>query len=201
MSESEAPGPGIEDGQVTELLERLHESPESIERLASLVYQDIHRLARNQRFRMGRSSTLRTTEVVNEAFAKVFLDSDARIKNRDHLMSLMTRVIRQVIVDHARKRLSHKRGSGAIHLPLDDDQLESTDQDAAAVLDMEQALQRVARIDPELADLVAAKFYAGFSSAELAEIRGSSPRTIQRELKRAVAWLRLEMGNSVGAEG
>ena len=180
--------------QVTELLARLQSDAGSLERLAEMVYDDIHRLAHFQRNRMQSSETLRTTALVNEAFLKVFReDGDTSISNRQHLMRLMTMAIRQIIVDHARRHLAEKRGGNAIHVELKESQLSAGQNDAARVLDIESAIMRLTDTDEELGELVSARFFAGYTTDELAELTGVSRRTVQRNLKRAYAWLRYEL--------
>jgi RNA polymerase sigma factor (TIGR02999 family) len=180
--------------QITQLIERLGNSPGSLGRLAEAVYEDIHRLAHFQRYQMQAGETLRTTALVNEAFLKVFReDGEASIANRQHLMRLMAMAIRQIIVDHARRQLAQKRGGDVIHVELDEGQVAASQEDAARVLDMEAAVQRLTDMDEKLGDLVAARFFAGYSTDELAELAGVSRRTVQRQLQRANAWLRFEL--------
>ncbi len=180
--------------QVTQLLERLGTSAGSLGRLAEAVYEDIHRLAHFQRYQMQAGETLRTTALVNEAFLKVFReDGDASITNRQHLMRLMAIAIRQIIVDHARRQLAQKRGGDAIHVELDEGQVAATHEDASRVLDMESAIERMSSMDQQLGELVAARFFAGYNTDELAELTGVSRRTVQRQLQRANAWLRFEL--------
>jgi len=180
--------------QVTQLLERLGTSPGSLGRLAEAVYEDIHRLAHFQRYQMQAGETLRTTALVNEAFLKVFREGgDLSITNRQHLMRLMVIAIRQIIVDHARRHLAQKRGGDAVHVELDEGQVAASHEDATRVLDMEAAIKRLDEMDEELGDLVAARFFAGYTTDELAELTGVSRRTVQRQLQRANAWLRFEL--------
>jgi RNA polymerase sigma factor (TIGR02999 family) len=184
----------IDQKQVTQLLEQLAENPGSLEQLASLVYQDIHRLAHFQRNQMQAGETLRTTALVNEAFLKIFREgSTPDISDRQHLMHLMARTIRHIIVDHARRHLAQKRGGEAIHVELDEGRVAASVEDAARVLDMESAIERLSEMDEALGDLVSARFFAGYTTDELAELSGSSRRTVQRQLQRANAWLRFEL--------
>jgi RNA polymerase sigma factor (TIGR02999 family) len=180
--------------QVTQLLARLGSNPDSLAELADVVYHDIHRLAHFQRHQMQAGETLRTTALVNEAFLKVFREgSDNAITNRQHLMRLMAMAIRQIIVDHARRHLAQKRGGDAIHVELDEGQVAASREDAERVLDMEAAIGRLSDMDGELGELVSARFFAGYTTDELAELTGVSRRTVQRQLQRANAWLRFEL--------
>ncbi len=182
-----------EQHQVTQLLAHIGDTPDALDRLARLVYDDIHRLARHQRQGFKGGETLRTTALVHEAFLKVFRHDDAAIHDRSHLMRVMSLAMRQIIVDHARRQLAEKRGGDAIHVELDEQQVADTRIDAERILDIEQAIDRLSESDNTLADLVAARFYAGLSTDDIANMQGVSRRTVQRQLKRANAWLRFEL--------
>lgn len=101
--------------------------------------------------------------------------------------------MRQIIVDHARRQLSEKRGGEAVHVELDEQRMADTQRDAERILDIERAIETLARTDQEMADLIAARFYAGLSTDDIADMQGVTQRTIQRQLKRANAWLRYEL--------
>lgn len=187
-----------EQGQVTRLLANLGDSADALDRLANLVYEDIHRLARQQRNGIRRAETLRTTVLVHEAFLKVFRSDGASISNSAHLMRIMVLAMRQIIVDHARKRLADKRGGDAVHVAFDEQYPADGRQDAERVLDVERALEKLAELDNQLADMVAARFYAGFSTDDIAQMHGVSRRSVQRCLQRANVWLRYELGGLQG---
>jgi len=186
-----------EQHQVTQLLAHLGKTPDALDRLARLVYDDIHRLARHQRQGFKGGETLRTTALVHEAFLKVFRTDDATIHDRSHLMRVMALAMRQIIVDHARRQLAEKRGGDAVHVALDEQQVSDSQVDAERILDIEQAIKRLGETDSTLADLVAARFYTGLSTDEIADMQGVSRRTIQRQLKRANVWLRFELQGAV----
>lgn len=192
MNDSEIEATAAVKGEVTRLLDRLQDSPQVLDRIMWLVYEDIRRIAHNQN-RGRRIERARTTELVHEVFLKLFSNNHATIKGREHLMKVSALAVRQLIVDQARARLSQKRGAGAPHLELEEDQVAVERADAVRVLSVEQALERLERHDPELADLIVGSYYAGYTAEELAEIRACSVRTVQRQLKRARGWLRLEL--------
>ena len=186
-----------EQHQVTQLLASLGQREDALEQLSRLIYADIHRLAKFHRQGFKGGETLRTTALVHEAFLKVFSSDTDYINDRQHLLRIMTLAMRQIIVDHARKQLSQKRGSDAVHLPLDEQQLGACGQDAARILDVEAAIQRLNERDKSLADIVSARYYAGLTTEEIAEMEQVSRRTVQRQLRRANAWLRLELDSPV----
>ena len=181
--------------EVTRLLAEIEREPDSLKRLTELVYDDIRRLAHHQQSGSKRSPTLQTTALVHEAFLKVFDKDLQSIENRQHLIRLMGCAMRQIIVDHARSRLAQKRGGDRTPSGLDPDELAGDLSDARQMLDIERAFQQLERLDADLAELVAARFFAGYTTDELAESQGVSRRTVQRQLKRANVWLRLSLEN------
>ena len=183
---------GISRAGVTELLRELKQDREAFERLVRIVYDDIRQLARSQQRGFRDSLTLQTTAVVHEAFAKLF-QGDPRITDRKHLMCLMSRVIRQIIVDHARRQMRQKRGSDAVRADINVEDLSADNRDAASILDLEAALQRLDEVDSDLVDLVCAHYFAGHSADDIARMNGVSRRTVSRRLKRASTWLRFEL--------
>ncbi|MGY6631244.1 MAG: ECF-type sigma factor [Wenzhouxiangella sp.] len=178
---------------VTRLLADIGRQPQALEQLSRLVYDDIHRLARFQRGGFKGGETLRTTALVHEAFLKVFDRDDPTLNDRQHLMRTMTLAMRQIIVDHARRQLAEKRGGEAIHVELDEQQVAASRDDAERVLDIEAAIERLSEVDEALGQIIAARFYGGLTIEEIADMQGVSPRTVQRQLQRANAWLRFEL--------
>ncbi len=193
MNDSELNTLADDKGEVTRLLNGLRDSPQVLDRVMGLVYEDIRRIARNQN-RGQRGEYARTTELVNEVYLKLFTGNPPVIECRAHLMKMSALAVRQLIVDQARSRLSQKRGAGAPHLALDEGQVAVEKSDAERVLLIEQALERLAEHDPDLAELIVGSYYGGYTAGELAELRDCSVRTVQRQLKRARGWLRLELG-------
>lgn len=182
-----------EQHTVTRLLADIGQQPRALEQLSKLVYEDIHRLARFQRGGFKGGETLRTTALVHEAFLKVFDRDDPAISNRQHLMRIMTLAMRQIIVDHARRQLTEKRGGDAVHIELDEQQVAASLEDSERVLDIEAAIERLSEIEESLGQIIAARFYGGLTTEEIADMQGVSPRTIHRQLQRANAWLRFEL--------
>lgn len=180
-----------DSGQVTQLLDRLQDSPETLDRIMSLVYDDIHRIAHFQRQSMNMPSP-RTTVLVHEAFIKLFGDEIPQINNRKHLKYISAMTVRHLIVDMARSQLAQKRGGGAWHTGLDNEVQPAQADDAEYVLFVEQTLTELEKFDQELAELIIGTYYGGYTASELAEMTGTSLRTVQRQLKRARGWLKFE---------
>ncbi len=182
----------VSRGAVTELLQAMKQDQDTFDQLSRMVYDDVRQLARSRRREFRSSPTLQTTAVVHEAFAKLF-QGDQKITDRKHLMCLMSRVIRQVIVDHARRQMRQKRGREAIRNDVEIENLPAGAGEAAQVLDLEAALERLDEVDPELVDLICGYYFAGQTANELAEMKGISRRTVHRHLERASTWLRFEL--------
>jgi len=193
LSQSSQPGQ-FSQGDVTQLLSELKDSPDLMDHILPLIYDDLRQVARCQQARMGASPTLQTTELVHEAFIKLRQASDQPIHNRLHLKRLSYLAIRQLIVDHARGKLAAKRGSGQVAEALEDDLVAATDaDDEASVLAVNDALERLEQTSPELAEVVIARFFGGYTAEEIGEMLNISVRTVQRHWERARAWLLLDM--------
>lgn len=192
MVECEDDSPRADSGEVTRLLDRLQDSPRVLDRIMALVYDDMRRIAHNQNAAHSLAGT-RTTELVHDAFLKIFSRQSPVLHNRKHLMRLSAMAVRQLIVDRARAQLSQKRGAGAVHADLEVEQVPADNCDAERVVAVEEALRRLERHDAELAEIIVGSHYGGYTAGELAEMTGCSTRTVQRQLKRARGWLRLEL--------
>lgn len=186
-----APGIKARMGAVTELLIAHREGkPDAFDRLVELVYQELRRVARAQLRRYdGPGPLLETTGLVHEAYLKLVDQSGLTAADRGHFLAIAARAMRQVIVDYARSQQAAKRGGGAPHVPIDDRDaavLHGADQ----VLEVHQALERLAAEDRRLLQVVECRFFAGYSEAETAEALAVSPRTVERDWLRAKARLR-----------
>ncbi len=184
-------------GDVTQLLAELRGSPDLMDHILPLIYDDLRQVARCQQARLGSSPTLQTTELVHEAFIKLRQASDQPIHNRLHLKRLSYLAIRQLIVDHARGKMAAKRGAGQSAEAIEDDLMAGAGaDDEKAVLMVNDALERLEQSNPELAEVVIARFFGGYTSEEIGEMLGISVRTVQRYWDRARAWLLMDMQDS-----
>lgn len=155
-------------------------------RLVDLVYPDLKRLARSSR-RNRDGQTLDTTALVHECYLKLS-QADGAPRDRGHLLSLAVRIMRQLLVDHARERLALKRGGDAARVPLDDD-VPSVVGQSEQMLEIDAALRQLARVEPRQAAVFECRFFGGFNDAETADALGISPRTAHRDWDAARAWL------------
>lgn len=189
----------LSSAPVTELLHQWNRGDEdAAERVARLLYDDLHRIAAGC-FRDERCGhTLQTTALIHEAWMR--LDDSAKIEwnDRTHFLSVASRVMRRVLVDHARRRGAAKRGGPEDPLPLLDAVLSLSGARGPNpdVLAVDQALERLAEIDPEAARLVELKFFGDATLEEAAHCLEVSRRTVYRIWRRARAWLYLELSGA-----
>jgi RNA polymerase sigma factor (TIGR02999 family) len=162
--------------------------PEALDALYPQVYDQLRRLAHDQRTRQGASETLNTTAIVHEAYLRLATSDAAAWQDRSHFMALASRAMRFVLVDHARAEVTEKRGGGTRAISFDEDQLPPADR-AEDLLAIDEALTRLERHDPRLGQLVQLRFFAGLSYVEIADVVGLSVPTVKRDWARARVWL------------
>lgn len=160
---------------------------EKLDRLVTQIYPDLKKLARFQLSGERAGHTLSTTAIVNEAFVRMRA-SGPEWQDRAHFFRVAARVMRHLLVDHARKRLSAKRGGGQDDLDIDD-HLASTADDTVAVLAINDALKKIEDIDSRMAQVVEYRYFAGLSTEETAETLGIGVRTVERDWQRARAYI------------
>lgn len=134
------------------------------------------------------SATLNTTLIVHEAWLKLANDEARRFVNEDHFLATASSAMRQILIDYVRRKLADKRGSGAVHIALNDQQLPEPDSESN-LIDIEAALVRLAKRAPELEQIVECRFFAGYTVNETARILGRSVRSVERDWARARAYL------------
>lgn len=159
------------------------------------VYDDLLIIARAELARHRRSATLNTRALVNEAYLKLYGQSDPDFANRRHFFATAARAMRQVVIDYARARLADMRGGGAEHLSLDDLQAVNLPVEAQAenLVRMDAALQKLAELDERLAEVVELRFFAGMEVSDVAVLLGVSEPTIKRDTRTAKAFLAKEL--------
>ncbi len=156
----------------------------AFDQLAAQLYQELRRLSGKMRIGQRQDATLDTTALVHEAYLRMSGAGSIAINDRKHLFALAGRVMRQVLIDHARERLADKRGGGAVPTTLSDKDLAVLDE-AEQMVALDQALQSLAAHDPRQAQVVECRFFAGLSEEETAEALGVSVRTVQLDWAKA----------------
>jgi RNA polymerase sigma-70 factor, ECF subfamily len=178
---------------VTQLLQDWGDGNQAArDELMPLVYEELHRQA-HQYMRGERSGhTLQTSALVNEAFVKLVNQKNVHWQNRAHFFGIAAQMMRRILVDHARSRRSAKRGGDARPVSLEEVAIVSEER-AADVVALDDALNSLAAIDPRKSQLVELRFFGGLTIEETAEVLDVSPGTVMRDWTLAKAWLRREM--------
>lgn len=181
---------------VTQLLVRWSEGDAgALERLLPLVYGELRRIASNQLRHERPDHTLAPTALVHELYFRLVDQSRTSWQNRAHFFGLAAQLMRRILVDHARAQQAEKRGGSITRISLDemlaeDGEPSGEDADAAAdVLAIDDALERLAALDPDQARIVELRFFGGLTVDETASVLKRSPRTVKREWRLARAWL------------
>jgi len=164
----------------------------ALEQLIPLVHAELHRLARRQMRRERQGHTLQTTALVNEAFLRLVDLSRIRWQDRAHFFAMSARLMRRILVDHARSRQYIKRGGGARRVTFDEG-LAVSAEPAADLVGLDDALQALARVDARKSQVVELRYFGGLSVEETAEALHVSPETVMRDWRLARAWLLREM--------
>ncbi|HEY1306627.1 MAG TPA: ECF-type sigma factor [Vicinamibacterales bacterium] len=182
--------------QVTRLLQRLRDGERTaLDELMPIMYGELHRVARAFMSRQQSGHTLQPTALVNEAYMRLFGDLAPQLANRTHFMALMSRIMRQVLVDHARSAGAAKRGGPEAHVPLDT-RIEIVDgrgSQQLKLLDLHDALDALDRENHALAEVVEMHYFGGMTADEVARALGRSVHIVRHELRLARAWLRREL--------
>jgi len=160
----------------------------ALELLMPLVYEELHRLARRHIGRERPGHTLQTSALVNEAYLRLVDQRNAHWQNRAHFFSIASRLMRRILVDHARSRHFAKRGGGLRRVSLDEAAVVSQNR-AADLIALDDALTNLAAIDPRKCQAVELRFFGGLSVEEIATVVGVSPVTVMRDWSTAKAWL------------
>jgi RNA polymerase sigma factor (TIGR02999 family) len=187
---------------VHELLAKWNAGDEkALEALLPLVYNELHTLAHHHLRRERPDHTLQTTALINEAYLRLVEQGPFQTQNRAHFVALAATVMRQVLVDYARRRRANKRGADCT-IRLEDDIAAAQSEDVD-VLVLDNALSQLAERDPQQSRIVELRFFAGLTIEETAALLGVSSATVKRDWSMAKAWLsrqikRGESGNQAG---
>jgi RNA polymerase sigma factor (TIGR02999 family) len=164
----------------------------ALDELAPLVYDELRRMARRQMNREREGHTLQTTALVNEAYLRLVDQRDVRWQNRAHFFAIAARMMRRILIDHARSLRYEKRGGGAHKVSLEE-AAELSGARAAELVALDEALNALAELDARKSRVVELRFFGGLSVEETAEVLSVSPETVTRDWRRAKAWLHREM--------
>lgn len=170
-----------------------------VDELFDVVYDTLRRLASHQRRQWQGDFTLNTTAIVHEAYLKITDKKTPEWESHSHFFSVASKAMRHVLVDYARRRSAEKRGGDAVKISLDEvrtpsgDVLIITEEKADLLVSLDEALKRLAIVEPREAQVVECRFFGGLTIAETASALGVSPMTVKRDWAMAQAWLHREI--------
>jgi RNA polymerase sigma-70 factor, ECF subfamily len=159
----------------------------ALDELIPLVYDELRRLAARYMRRESQGHTLQTSALVNEAYLRLIDQKSVQWQNRAHFFGVAAQLMRRILVDHARSRLRAKRGGGAQMVSLAEQAVMS--KEVAEVIVIDEALKGLAEMDPRKSQIVEMKFFGGLTNEEVAEVLKVTSRTVEREWRKAKAWL------------
>jgi RNA polymerase sigma-70 factor, ECF subfamily len=167
----------------------------ALDRVIPLVYQELRRLAHRQMRRERAGNTLQTTALINEAYLRLVDYARVRPRDRAHFFAIAAQAMRRILIERARSRRSAKRGSGGQKVSLDEaaEIADESNERAADLLALDQALTNLAAIDPRKAEIVELKYFGGMTIEETAEVLEVSTPTVERNWYMAKIWLHREV--------
>lgn len=188
------PGPD----HVTRLLvDWQHGDKDALDQLMPLVYHELHKLAASYLQKERRNHTLQPTALIHEAYLRMVEREMPEWQNRAHFFGLAARLMRQILVDHARTVKASKRGGERQRLSLDDAPPVFTHDDVAGLLVLDEALRKLAALDERKARVVEMRAFGGMSVEDTALALGVSEPTVKRDMRLAQAWLRRELAEAL----
>jgi RNA polymerase sigma factor (TIGR02999 family) len=179
--------------EITQLLLSWSNGDKSaLDQLIPLVYPELRRMASRYMGRENSQHTLQTSALINEAYLRLVNQHQVEWQDRAHFFAVAAQIMRHILVDHARNYRRSKRGGGTKHVPLDDEAIMCNER-AVELMALDDALNRLASIDPRKSQIVELRFFGGLTVEETAEVLKLAPITIMREWRAAKAWLGREV--------
>jgi RNA polymerase sigma factor (TIGR02999 family) len=158
-----------------------------------IVDRELHRIAHYHMNRENPGHTLQTSALVNEAYIKLINQKDVRWQNRAHFFAIASKLMRRILLDHAKAQHRAKRGGDARQVSLSEVFI-SSDKPAAELIALDDALNKLSEFDKQKSDIVEMRYFGGLTMEEIAEVLGISSATVRRHWSIAKAWLRREVG-------
>jgi RNA polymerase sigma factor (TIGR02999 family) len=182
-------------GEVTLLLQEVRDGgPEAEARLITLIYSDLRRVAASYLRKEAPNHTLQPTALVHEAYLRLTRIEVEDWESRSHFFAVAAKIMRNILVDHARAQHALKRGQGFTLVGLDE-AVHTTLGPSVQILALDEALGRLAEFDPRQSRIVELRFFSGLNEEETGQVLGISARTVKRDWRCAKAWLFKEMNN------
>jgi len=192
----------VPDTNITALLDQARAGDSSARaQLLDVVYAELHRIAKGYLRKERRDHTLQPTELVHESYLRLFSGAEIQFADRAHFYAVVSQAMRRILVDYARARATIRRGDGQ-RVPLDTRiQFEAGGaQEHVRLLDLDSALDALARENQSLAQLIENHYFGGMTAEESAEVLGRSVHVVRHELRLAHAWLRRELARRPAPE-
>jgi RNA polymerase sigma factor (TIGR02999 family) len=180
--------------EITQLLQDWSDGKtEVLESLMPLVYGELRRQASRHLSKERPNHTLQTTALIHEAYLKLIGQKEVEWQNRNHFFAIASTAMRRILVDHAKERHREKRGGSAENLPLEDVTKISAGEKTIDLIALDEALNRLAKMNERQARVVELRYFSGLSNDETAEVLGVSNATVRNDWNIARAWLRQEI--------
>ena len=170
----------------------------ALDELIPLVYDELRRLAASYMRRESQGNTLQTSALINEAYLRLVDQKNVQLQNRAQFFGFAAQLMRRILVDYARSRSRIKRGGGVQMVSLAEQAVISND--VAEVIALDDALKNLAEMDPRKAQIVEMKFFGGLTNEEVAEVLKVTSRTVEREWRKAKAWLHRAISKTVTSD-
>ncbi len=164
----------------------------ALEKVWPVVYEEIHRLAQRYMRKEKAGNTLQPTALVNEAFIRLSEGKKIDWQDRHHFFAIAARVMRRVIIDHANAKNADKRGAGNVRITFDEE-LHWAETDSTHLLEIDKAMEKLAKVDPRLAQVVELRYFGGMNVEEAAQVLNISAATVKRDWAMAKIWLYREL--------
>ena len=183
--------------EITQLLAEWSDGNQTaLDKLYPLVYDELHKMANRYMKRERKDHTLQTTALINEAYVRMVDQKNVHWENRAHFFAISAQIMRRILIDHARRHHYAKRGGGALKVSLDETAMVASDP-ASDMLLLDEALNRLAEMDPRRGQVVELRYFGGLNNEEIAGVLKISENTVTRDWNMARAWLYQELSGSV----
>lgn len=189
------------DSDVTGLLRNLGSGDNTaLDQLLPLVYAELRKMAGNHLRREPKGHTLQPTALVHEAYAKMVGQEQPNYRDRVHFLSIAAHVMREILIDHARSKATHKRGKGIEKFSLDEAR-DAGFERPAILIQLDDALRELERMDPQKSRLIEMRFFGGLTAEESSEVLQMPVNMVRKELRVAQAWLEREIHRDSASAG
>ena len=189
--------PSSSPHEITQLLDEWSKGNQTaLDKLYPLVDDELHRMARRYMNRERQGHTLQTTALINEAYVRLVDQKHVHWENRAHFFAISAQIMRRILIDHARRYAYEKRGGGAKKVSLDETAI-IEDGPASELLLLDEALNRLAEVDPRRSQVVELRYFGGLNNEEISGVLKISENTVTRDWNMARAWLYQELSGSV----